>query len=292
MSLFSSPYVEALQSFYNAIGTRYNDLTGSFHGESAQRLVSAAGSAIKTGSWVLDLATGTGNVAFEAASKVGTTGRVLGIDISDEFLGLASRAANRLRVGEFVDFLQRDVGHLALPEPYAGKRCFDAVTCGSAIAMFPFPATVLAVAATELLKPGGVLVADMHGIHVPAKVFLDVAVPRGFQAPIDPVWLSDPEAGFRRIFEDSMFELKALTTINMCSEPKWDVSTTAATEKLWESIVVNSIWVSFGVDKLDPESIAGIKQAWIEKLEDYKGSDGFIVAEMKQYLAVAILKVE
>lgn len=292
MSSYSSPYIEALQGFYNAIGKRYNNLTGSFHVESAQKLVEAGGSAIKEGSWVLDLATGTGNVAFAAASKVGSTGRVLGIDISDEFLALASQIASQRGVGEFVDFLQRDVSHLALPEPYAGRRCFDAVTCGSAITMFPSPATVLSMAARELLKSGGVFVADTHGTHVPAKLFLDVAVPRGFQSPIDPVWFSDPEAAFRNIFEDSTLELKALTTSNLSSEARWDASTAEATEKLWENIVVESTWVSFGVDKLDPKSMEEIKQAWVEKLEDYKGPDGFIVAERKHCVAVAVLECE
>ncbi|KAF2464546.1 S-adenosyl-L-methionine-dependent methyltransferase [Lindgomyces ingoldianus] len=292
MSSFSSPYVEALRSFYNAIGKRYNGLTGSLHSESAQRLVTAAGSTIKAGSWVLDLATGTGNVAFAAASRVGRTGRVLGIDISDDFLELASQEAKRLGVGEFVDFLQQNVSDLSLPEPYAGRRCFDVVTCGSAIAMIPSPEMVLAMAATELLKPGGIFVADMHGTHVPAKIFLDVAVPLGFESPIDPVWLSDPQAGFHKIFKDSIFELKALTASNVSLEAKWDASTAEATEKLWESIIVDSTWISFGVDKLDSKVIAEIKQAWAKKLSDYKGPDGVIVAEMKQYLAVAISKSE
>ena len=287
MSTFSSPYVSALQTFYNAIGSTYP--TMGFHSENAQRLVNAAGSAIKEGSWVLDLATGTGNVAFAAANKVGSTGRVLGIDISDEFLRLASEAAKHLGVESFVDFLHRDVDQLAqLPGPYDKGRCFDVVTAGSAIGMFPSPSALLDVVATELLKHGGLFVADVPGTNVPAKVFLDVAVPRGFRAPMDPAWFSDPEQCFRDLFGKSKLELKTVVTNKLPSEGKWDAGTPEAVEKLWQSTVVEGTWVSFGIEKLDPNVLAEIKKAWIEELEGYKGEDGFIVAQRTQCLAIAM----
>ena len=285
-SSLSSPYVEALQTFYNNVGKTYNDTTRSMHSGGPERIVEAAGSAVKEGSWVLDLATGTGKVGFVTASKVGNTGRVLGIDISDEFLGIASEAAKRLGVSSYVEFVQGDVGKLALPDAYT-TRCFDAVTCGSAIGMFPSVQTVLDVIAKELLKPGGIFVADMYATHMPAKLFLDVAVPRGFQPPLDPKWLSDTETTFRNIFADSKLDLKSIT-LHVASQAKWDASTAEATEKLWTSIAFDQTWVSFGLDRLGAEVIEEIKQAWIKGLEDYKNSDGFVVAEMKQYIAVAV----
>lgn len=291
MSSLSSPYVEALKSFYNTVGKNYNKYTAHAHGVNALRLVDAAGSAIKEGSWVLDLATGTGKVAFAAASKVGNTGRILGIDISDEFLGLASQEAKQLGIDDFVEFLHQDVNHLALPAPYTGGQCFDAVTCGSAISMFSSPTVVLDVIASKLLKPGGTLVADIQGPHLPAKLFLDVAVPRGFDAPIDPMWLSDPEEMFRKIFVDSMLELKTVSKSDV-TEGKWDASTAEATEKLWKNVAIDSTWLAFGLDKLDPKAISEIKQAWTEKLTDYKDSDGFVIAETRQYLALATSKSE
>jgi ubiquinone/menaquinone biosynthesis C-methylase UbiE len=290
MSSFSTPYVDALKSFYNKLGQQYDAQTHHFHGEGAHSLIEAAGHSLQEGSWVLDLATGTGNVAFAAAKTVGRTGRVLGIDISDEFLGIASRRASQLGVEDYVEFLQQDVTQLALPEMYRGKR-FDGVTCGSAIAMFPDQKTMLRVVAAELLKPGGVLVADTHDPHVAATVFLEVAVPRGFEAPFDPRWLYDPTNCFRRMFEDSAFDLSSLTTKNLPSgERKVDAGTPEAMERLWQNIIVDSPWVSFGIEKLGPLKMAGIRQAFVEELSKYKCPDGFIVTEMKQYTAVATLK--
>jgi SAM-dependent methyltransferase len=291
MSTFTNPYISALQTFYNAIGTKYH--SAGFHNESAQNLVAAAGPSIKQGSWVLDLATGTGNVAFAAASKVSETGRVLGIDISDEFIRLATEAAKQLKVDGFVEFLHRDVEDLDLPERYGdGGRCFDVVACGSAIAMFPDPGKVLHVVATQLLKKGGVFVADVPMWNVPARIFLDVAVPRGFKAPIDPGWLSDPESCFRRLFEEEVWGLKTVTTNELGSEGRWDVGSSEKVEKLWEGLVTEQTWVSFGMEKLDAEVVDGIKKAFVEGIEECKGEDGCIVVQRKQCLAVAVCKEE
>ena len=46
---------------------------------------------LKPGEKVLDLGTGTGAVAIEAARLIGTTGRVTGVDISPEMLSMAKR---------------------------------------------------------------------------------------------------------------------------------------------------------------------------------------------------------
>jgi hypothetical protein len=127
---------------------------------------------------------------------------------------------------------------------------------------------------------------------LPAKVFLDVAVPRGFQAPLDPAWLSDPQKCFRKLFEKSMLELKTVMTNKLSSEGRWDASTPEAVEKLWQSSVVESTWVSFGIEKLDPNVLTEMKKAWIEELEGYKGANGFIVAQRTQCLAMAMCQGE
>ncbi|KAJ4293640.1 hypothetical protein N0V90_008924 [Kalmusia sp. IMI 367209] len=288
MTTFSTPYVTALQSFYNTIGKSYNAATKSVHAGGPERLVEAAGPAITQGSYVLDLATGTGKVAFAAASQVGPTGRILGVDISDEFVSLAAQTAAASGVSPFVEFLHGDVGTLDLPPTYKG-RVFDAATCGSAIAMFPAPGALLDVLARDMLKPGGVFVADMWGPHLPAKIFLDVAVPRGFQAPFDPRWLADPEGTFRRTFEGSGLELKSVRKEGM-PQARWEAGTDEAIEGLWRNLAVEQTWLSFGLDGLDEQRVADIKRACVEELEQYKSEDGAVVADMNQWIAVAVVK--
>ncbi|KAJ4346821.1 uncharacterized protein N0V89_010753 [Didymosphaeria variabile] len=285
MSTNFSPYVTALQTFYNNVGRSYNTMTKSVHANGPERIVEAAGAAIKEGSSVLDLATGTGKVAFAAAGKVGASGRVLGIDISDEFISLATKMAEDTGVSDRVEFLQRDVGALDLPEK-SGKRWADAVTCGSAIAMFACPKALLNTLAGEVLKPRGVFVADMWATHLPAKIFLDVAVPRGFESPFDPLWLSDTEEAFRRVFDGTKFELERVEKVGE-STARWDAGSEEKVEALWNSLAVEQTWLSFGLDKLDKQKVEDIKQAWTKEIEAYKDEEGVVVKEMGQWIAVA-----
>ena len=81
-----------------------------------------AGPAIQEGSWVLDLATGTGNVALAAAAKIGSTGRVLGIDISDKFLEIASNLdffalPGDLEIWDMIIHTDVDIDHLNVINP-------------------------------------------------------------------------------------------------------------------------------------------------------------------------------
>lgn len=287
---FSTPYVAALQTFYNNIGKSYNTMTKSVHAGGPESIVEAAGASISEGSHVLDLATGTGKVAFVAAAKVGAKGRVLGIDISDEFLGVATKTAEETGVSDRVEFLQRDVSNLNLPAKY-GTKWADAVTCGSAVAMFPSPRDLLDVLAREVLKPGGVFVADMWGPHLPAKIFLDVAVPRGFQCSFDPMWMGDADEAFRRLFDRCDFELVRVEKGEM-NQRKWDASSEEKVDALWRSLAVEQTWLSFGLDKLDDANVAEIKRAWIEAIAGYKDGEGMVVTEARQWIAVAVLKTQ
>ena len=287
---FDNPYVSALQTFYNDVGAKYDAMTHDFHSEGARCIVEAAGSNIRDGSFVLDLACGTGNVALTAASKVSPTGRVLGIDISDTFLAQATEKAGRLGLYDIAEFSHQDVTSLSLPAEFVGKK-FDAVTCGSAIAMFPDIKAVVQVATKQLLKPGGVFVADMNSGNVPAGIFLDATVPHGFQPPFDPMWIIDPEQSLRDIFNGSDFEVKELVAKdNIAGTKEWSVDSSDKLEAVWQNLATYQTWVSFGIDKLPKEDLEAAKQDWIKMMNERKNEQGNIVGGMKQYIVVAALR--
>jgi ubiquinone/menaquinone biosynthesis C-methylase UbiE len=289
---FDNPYVSALQTFYNKVGQNYDATTSSFHTEGASRMIEAAGPAIKEGSYVLDLASGTGNVALAAATKVGSKGRVLCIDISDTFLAQAAIKAKQSGLADIAKFSHQDVTDLILPAEFPAHS-FEAVTCGSAIAMFPDVKAVVRIAATEILKPGGVFLADMNAGNIPARLFLDAATPKGFQPPFDPSWLSDVEGSLRRIFEGSTFEVKEVLARDISMGTKhWDVSTAEKLDALWDNIAFHQSWVSFGVDKLSKEVLEEVKEDWISKVNELSNDDGLLIGGMKQYIIVAALNSE
>ena len=69
---------------------------GNWHYNLACRLVEC--SDLQAGNRVLDLATGTGMVAIEAAKKVGDSGQVIGVDIASGLLQVAQRKINKVKL--------------------------------------------------------------------------------------------------------------------------------------------------------------------------------------------------
>jgi ubiquinone/menaquinone biosynthesis methyltransferase len=98
------PKPEAVRKLFDAIAARYDTFNSvvSFGRDGAWR--KKALEFLKPGMRVLDLGTGTGDLAFEAAGRVGPTGAVTGIDISQPMLSFAAsktaeRAARRKGTG-------------------------------------------------------------------------------------------------------------------------------------------------------------------------------------------------
>lgn len=83
------------------------------------------------GQSVLDVATGTGNIALKAAQKVGTSGSVIGIDVATELLKIAQQKIQAENLSN-VRLIEVDA-EAYQPEPDK----FDAIYCSYAIVLFP-----------------------------------------------------------------------------------------------------------------------------------------------------------
>lgn len=85
------PDSQTVRKLFDAIAGRYDQFNSivSFGRDGAWR--KAALGFLKPGMRVLDLGTGTGDMAFEAAGRAGTNGAVVGIDISEPMLSFAAR---------------------------------------------------------------------------------------------------------------------------------------------------------------------------------------------------------
>jgi len=122
-------------------------------GAQAELLASAS---LSPGQRVLDVACGTGLVAFDAARAVGSGGRVLGIDLSGQMIEAASR---RARAGQSsnVSFARMDAETLDLPD-----ASFDIVLCALGLMYMPDPERALREM-RRVLRPGGRLVLAVWG---------------------------------------------------------------------------------------------------------------------------------
>lgn len=112
-------------NFYNARTNYDNDLTFN-------RAIALFDYATpSSGQWVLDVATGTGNVAIKAAQKVGPNGFVIGIDIATELLKIAQQKIQAQNLSN-VELIEVDA-QAYQPEPDK----FDVIYCSYAIVLFP-----------------------------------------------------------------------------------------------------------------------------------------------------------
>ena len=124
---------------------------------------------------VLDLATGTGDLAFAFARAKGFEGEVLGLDFSPEMVRRARQKAAARRVSNRVQFREGDA--LEIPEP---DGYFDVVSVAFGVRNFQDVEKAL-LEAHRVLAPGGRLVVleffkKREGRFV--RTYLDHVLPR------------------------------------------------------------------------------------------------------------------
>jgi ubiquinone/menaquinone biosynthesis C-methylase UbiE len=139
-------YKQKIADLYSSRSAGYDN--SAWHPRIAHRLVAYAD--IQQGQKVLDLATGTGMVAIEAAQIVGDEGHTIGIDIATGMVERARQKVAALGLSN-IEFQVADVEALDFPE-----NSFDRIFCSSA---FIWMSDLIRALQHwhRLLKPGGML---------------------------------------------------------------------------------------------------------------------------------------
>ncbi len=118
-------YKKQVTTFFNNRQNNY-DTDYSYH--RGKRLVELT--PIEKGQIILDVATGTGIAAIEAAKKLENTGKIIGVDFSPGMLDTAKKKIKKLGLKN-IEIRQADVDYLSfLP------NSFDLILCSSALPWF------------------------------------------------------------------------------------------------------------------------------------------------------------
>ena len=143
--------VHLVRGVFDSVANRYdlmNDLMSfGLHRLWKKKMIQAA--SLKPGQVVLDVASGTGDVAFSLARGVSRTGRVVATDINKTMLDQASARVADAGVLGRVEFLEADAEHLPFPD-----HTFDRVTVAFGLRNMTQQSHALA-SMFRVLKPGG-----------------------------------------------------------------------------------------------------------------------------------------
>ena len=172
-------------------------------GPAARALVKWSG--LKSGDAVLDLGCGTGAATFPAAERVGTSGRVAGIDVNAGMIDVARSRSAAQSVA--IEWVEENAAQL----PF-GDQSFDVVLCAQTLQFLDGRPRVLAEV-YRVLRPSGRLALSLwcdiqrspyfHVLVQAISRHIGVETASGLQAAFG---LSDPdriggllqEAGFTR----------------------------------------------------------------------------------------------
>ncbi len=151
---------------FNRVAARYdlmNDLmSGGLHRAWKDRLVSAVNPPKRTGFRHLDVAGGTGDVAFRVARAGGPLTDVTVLDINADMLDVGRARAAKRRLGDRVSFVEANAENL----PFADAQ-FDAYTVAFGIRNVPRIDLALRQAHRVLKRGGRFLCLEFSRVEVP-----------------------------------------------------------------------------------------------------------------------------
>ena len=169
------------------------------------RMIELAG--IKPGDNVLDIATGIGDPAIDAARIVQPTGRVLAVDLSQRRLATARRRAKEQGLENFIEFIESDI---EIMEFVSSK--FNAILSKWGLMFFAHLERLLSRILDALVPDrGGVFVAavwsrpeKVPSLKIPSLVLDRLEIPP-LPTALNPFRLSDMSA-LSKLFIEAGFE--------------------------------------------------------------------------------------
>jgi ubiquinone/menaquinone biosynthesis C-methylase UbiE len=215
---------------------------------------------IPSGARVLDVATGTGAVLIPAARRAGAGGHVIGVDLSNEMLAEADRAARASGLSNF------ELGRMDAEQLQFTDGVFNAVTCGFAIFFFPSMESALREMCRVTKKDGQLgLTVWGKGPFDPAwKIFADQVRKYGIEIRM-PQKVAYAPAEVEELVTTAGYE-----NVEMISETRDVVY--ASEEDWWEFQLTNGSRAA--IYRMPPETRAQFKEEYLSQLRSLFRTDG------------------
>ena len=219
-------------------------------------LLDAAG--VRDGSHVLDVASGPGHVAADAAERGAD---VVGVDVAESMVSLARRLYPKL------EFRVGDAEALAFAD-----GSFDAVV-GNFLMLHLGRPERAAAEMTRILGPGGRVALTVWDLPEHARflgVFLDAVAAAGAGPPEDipagpPFFRFSDEREFARLLRGQGLEDVAITTLAF-------THTEASADALWEGLLGGTVRMSALILRQTDEMQRRIRAAFDGIVRDYEAA--------------------
>jgi ubiquinone/menaquinone biosynthesis C-methylase UbiE len=235
-----------------------------WHRIYAEGLIARA--AIRSGDRVLDAGTGTGFAAIAVATRVGPTGRVIGVDLSPGMLQQARVAVEAAQL-QNVELILGDASDLR----GLSSGSFDAVICSAALLYMPVERALAEW--RRLLKSGGTLGFSTMRAGSPkaGQLFRDCAADSGVRL-IDPSAALGSEAAASAALWQAGFVQNTVVVDRL-------ILTDADLSLAWESNLRSAAHAP--VRNLAPAGLDALRARFERALDDMKRSDpSFAIAEV------------
>lgn len=271
----SSNRLDAIRDRYDKRAPKYDEEVG-FHPKQAADYIKWMN--IQPGFNILDFACGTGAVTVPAAKEAGSSGSVVGVDISSASLDVGRGKA--LKEGLKITFLEHDIENLQGLEKYGiedGK--FDLITCVSAFPLVQDPPEAVKGWA-KLLKKGGKLIFDVPAGGSLIKNLLLERVAKELDVSVHSHRLDSAES-MKKCLTDAGLDASE-SFLSDVYEDGTGVLEVGKAGEIFDELLGKANWTGdWYRDLAKPDLVDKSRKAFKQEVEKISDKDGKVVSYLK-----------